>query len=200
MTRNFLLSMLLLWLISALTACSRSPRVNFYTLESGVITESAANSTNNQGVIIGPVTLPDLVDRPQIVLRVAANQVEILEEQRWAEPLKSGIPRFIADDLGGMIGSDRVYSYLQNSSADSDCRVVLDITRFEAVRGEGVTVEAVWSLRRGPGRAVITGYFQQHEPVKAGGYDSVVAAYGRALHVLSCDLLKVLRAEAVVSQ
>jgi hypothetical protein len=149
-------------------------------------------------VAVGPVTLPEVVDRPQLVVRVSANRVEILESHRWAEPLKSEIPRLIAENLGRLLGSSRVSSYLQHAGVDADYRVLVDIQRFESSPGEAVTVEAVWSLRRAAGGAPKTGRSLVREPVNAVGYDPLVAAYGRALLAVSRDLAEAIRAETAL--
>jgi uncharacterized lipoprotein YmbA len=148
--------------------------------------------------MVGPVTLPEVVDRPQLVLRVATNRVDILESHRWAEPLKSEIARLIAENLGQLLGSSRVSSYFQNTGSDADYRVLVDIQRFELSPGEAVTVEAVWSLRRVAGGALKTGHSLKREPVGAEGYDQMVAAYGRALLAVSRDLAQEIRAEAAI--
>ena len=147
-------------------------------------------------IVVGPVTLPELVDRPQLVVRVAANRVAILESQRWAEPLNSEIPRVIAEDLGRLLGSSRVSSYLQHSGPAADFRVLLDIERFEASPGEAVSVEAGWSLHRGAAGTPETGRIRVREPVRGEGYDALVAAYGRALLAVSADLARAIQADA----
>jgi uncharacterized lipoprotein YmbA len=198
MRYSFVIGMLAVCLAVVTTGCSRSPRVTFYTLEPAAQVEPAAVATAVPAIAIGPVTLPELVDRPQFVVRVAANRVDVLETQRWAEPLKSEIPRLIAENLNRLLGSSRVSSYLQHAGADADYRVLLDIQRFESSPGEAVTIEAVWSLRRAAGGAPKTGHSLVREPVAAAGYDPLVAAYGRALLAVSRDLAKVIRDEAVV--
>ena len=182
-------------LAGALAGCSRSPRVTFYTLEPGAKVEAAA-ATALPAVSVGPVTLPEVVDRPQLVVRAAANRVEILETHRWAEPLKSGIPRLIAENLRRLLRSDRVSSYPQHAGTDADYRVLVDVQRFESSPGEAVTVEAVWSLRRAAGGAPKTGRSLVREPVDAVGYDPIVAAYGRALLAVSRDLAGAIQADA----
>lgn len=179
----------------AAAACSRSPRVTFYTLEPGAQAETTAAATTIPAVSVGPITLPEVVDRPQLVVRVAANRVEILETHRWAEPLKSDIPRLIAENMRRLLGSSRVSSHLQHAGADADLRVLVDIQRFESLPGEAVTVEAVWSIRRATGGGQITGRSLVREPVDAMGYDPMVAAYGRAIHAVSRDLAGAIRAE-----
>jgi uncharacterized protein len=198
MIRSFAISILVICLAVALAGCSRSPRVTFYTLEPGARFETAAAATAAPSVAVGPVTLPEVVDRPQLVVRVAANRVDILETHRWAEPLKSEISRLIAENLGRLLGSSRVSSYLQHAGADADYRVLVDIQRFESSPGEAVTVEAVWSLRRAAGGAPKTGRSLVREPVGAEGYEPLVAAYGRALLAVSRDLAAAIRAEAAV--
>lgn len=178
-----------------LTACSRSPRVTFYTLEPATRVETAAIVTAAPAVSVGPVTLPEVVDRPQLVVRVAANRVEILESHRWAEPLKSEIPRLIAENLRSLLGTSRVSSHLQNAGLAADYRVLVDIQRFESSPGEAVIVEAGWSLRRATGGTPKNGRSLVREPVDAIGYDPLVAAYGRALLAVSRDLAEAIRAE-----
>lgn len=196
MMRTLAVWMVTVCLAFAAAACSRSPRVTFYTLEPGAQAENAAAATAVPAVSVGPVTLPEVVDRPQLVVRVAANRVEILETHRWAEPLKSEIPRLIAENLRRLLGSSRVSSHLQHAGADTDLRVLVDILRFESSPGEAVTVEAVWSLRRATGGGQKTGRSLVREPVDAIGYDPMVAAYGRALHAVSRDLAGAIRAES----
>lgn len=193
------------WIVSvflavALAGCSRSPRVTFYTLEPAARVESATSATAGPSVAVGPITLPEVVDRPQLVLRAAANRVEILEAHRWGEPLKSEIPRLIAENLRRLLGSARVSSYLQHAGVDADYRLLLDIQRFESSPGEAVTVEVLWSLRRAAGGASKTGRSLVREPVDAVGYDPMVAAYGRALLAVSRDLEGAIRAETVLGK
>ena len=179
----------------ALAGCSRSPRVTFYTLEPAAQSETAAAATAFPTIAVGPVSLPELVDRPQLVLRVAPNRVEILETQRWAEPLKSEIPRLIAENLRRLLGSSRVSTYLQHTGTDADYRVLVDIQRFESTPGEAVTVEAAWSLQRAGGGTSKAGRSLVREPVGAEGYDPLVAAYSRALLAVSADLARAIRSE-----
>lgn len=179
-------------------SCSRSPRVTFYTLEPAAQIETLAPVTADPAVAVGPVTLPEVVDRPQLVVRVGANRVEILESHRWAEPLTSEIPRLMAENLRRLLRSDRVSSYYQHAGVDADYRVLVDIQRFESSPGEGVTIEAVWSLRRTAGGASKTGRSLVREPVDAVGYDPLVAAYGRALLAVSRDLAEAIRGETAL--
>jgi uncharacterized protein len=141
-----------------------------------------------------------VVDRPQLVVQVAANRVDILESHRWAEPLKSEMPSLIAQNLGRMLGSDRVSSYRQNASADADFRVLLDVVRFESAPGDAVTVETNWSLRRTLGGAARTGHSLVREKVDGAGYDPLAAAFSRALARICGDIAGAIRAEVAITK
>ena len=199
MMRNLVIGTAAICLATVLAGCSRSPRVNFYTLAPGARAEVAASGKAFPAVTVGPVTLPETVDRPQLVVRAAANRVDILESQRWAEPLKSEIPRIIAQNLGLLLGSDRVSTYRQHAGAEADYRVLLDIVRFDSAPGEAVTIESIWSVRRADDRAPRTGHTLVREKVDGPGYDALVAACSRALAGLSGDLAKAIRAEEVAA-
>jgi hypothetical protein len=168
--------------------------VTFYTLNAAASPEATAPAMGS--VAIGPVTLPDLLDRPQLVVRTSTNQVDILEIHRWAAPLKSEIPRIIAADLVLLLNQSQISTYPQNAGQDADYRIQVDIQRFEMSTGEGVALDALWSVRRvanGPPR---TGRSVVSEPAVAAGYDGLVAAQSRALAAVCRDLAQALRAEA----
>jgi uncharacterized lipoprotein YmbA len=193
MMRRFPTAMTILCLTAALLAgCSRSPRVTFYTLSATASSEAAAPAAVS--VAVGPVTLPSLVDQPQLVVRTSLNQVDILEIHRWAEPLKSGITRIIAADLAVLLPQARVSSYPQNAGLDADYRVQVDIQGLEMTAGKGVDLDALWSVRHTGEGAPKTGRSVVSEPVSAAGYDALVAAQSRALAVVSRDLAQALRA------
>jgi uncharacterized lipoprotein YmbA len=178
-----------------LAGCS-SPRVTFYTLNPVVIPEAGAPAATLDSVIIAPLVLPDLYDQPQLVVRVAANRVEILETHRWAAPLKSEIPRILAENLAVLLKPARVATYPQNSGLDAEYRVQIDIQRYEMTAGQGVALDALWSVRRTAGGSAKSGRSVVSEPVAAAGYDSLVAAQSRALGTVSRDLAQAMRALA----
>jgi hypothetical protein len=181
--------------VALLAGCSRSPRVAFYTLNAAATAGAAAPAIDS--VAIGPITIPEVLDQPLLVVRTAANRVDILEIHRWAAPLRSEIPRIIAEDLTILLKPARVSTYPQNAGMDADYRILVDIQRFEMTAGEMVALDALWSVRRTGGDAQKkTGRTVVNEPAGAAGYDALVAAQSRALAAVSRDLAQALRAEA----
>jgi hypothetical protein len=68
---------------------------NYYVL-SGPEGAAPADSTGALAIYVGPVSVPESVDRSAMVLQNSANQVDLSDEHRWAEPVKTAIPRVIA--------------------------------------------------------------------------------------------------------
>lgn len=182
-------------LAALLAACASSPTTHFYTMSAAADGSGAAGSVVEvaYSVAVGPVTLPELVDRPQMVVRVATNQVKIVETHRWAQPLGSEIAHVVADDLGKLLRNARVSSHVENASANADYRVLLDVQRLDAALGDAVTIDVQWELRsRADGKRHI-GRSHVRQVVGGQGYDSLVAAHADVLESVSRDIAQAIQ-------
>jgi uncharacterized lipoprotein YmbA len=176
-------SVLAVALCFALSACGSSPTERFFTLASPTVPLPQAADFL---VVVGPITIPEIVDRPQIVVRTGSEQVEIAEQARWAAPLKSQIPRVVADELTRVLKGARTATSSERTSGTPDYRVVIDIPRFESSLQDGATVQASWTVQAADGSSS-GGQSVVKEPAQ-GNYDSLVAAHRQALARLSRDI------------
>ena len=177
--------------------CASAPS-HFYTLNSTATGDGAPAA--HCAVLVGPVSVPALVDRPQFTVQIATNRAEIDEFNRWAAPLSENIARVITGDLVVLLGTPRVAT-APLANFDAAYRVTIDIQRFESVRSEAkkneaVLVEAVWVVRGPTGGAARSGRTVAHEPAPGEGYAALAAAHSRALAKLSGDIAVAIRAEA----
>lgn len=175
---------------SVLLGCAASPKVSFYTLPAPPYPEARGT----QDILLGPVTLPEIVDRPQLVIRAAGNQVEIIDTSRWAQPLKGETARVLAANLAGDLGTLRVFLPGQGMTFDPDIRVAVDILRFDSRPGSDATLEALWTVRRKEGGTPLSGRSVVREAVQGDGFDPLLAAHGRALARISHDIAEAIRA------
>ena len=189
----------LLLLASALLGACKSPPTNFYTLSpDGSL--SSTGASRPIAVVVGPVTIPDVVDRPQIVTQIGNNEVELNEFDRWAQPLNSGVGRAIAADLGTLLNSQQVSVFDAARDPAVVWHVRIDVMRFESAPGRDVTVDVIWAVRPpGKGRAV-TGRSVAHETVTGPGIEPLVAAHDRALASVSRDIAAAVQANPSVTQ
>jgi uncharacterized lipoprotein YmbA len=177
-------------LLSALllvTGCGTPPQERFFTLASEPPSPASFNSASAAFVVmVGPVTIPDVVDRPQLVLRTSPSRVEIAEQARWAAPLKNEIARVVAEHLAQLLPGSRTATSAERAAGTPDYRVLIDVQRFESTPQEGATVQASWTVQTRDGSA-LNGRSLVSEPAGAG-YDALVAAHSRALATVSRDI------------
>ena len=179
-----------LTLITFVAGCASTPS-RFYSLSAAA--EPTAPSSN-LSIAVGPVSVPAVVDRPQIVVNVGPNQVRLEEFNRWAAPLQNNIARVVADNLVLMLGSPRVTFAVQTLSAEADYRAAVEVQSFQSAPGEAAMLDAVWNVRRTKDGKAETGRTTVRETVQEKGYDALAAAHSRALARLSQDIATAVRA------
>jgi uncharacterized lipoprotein YmbA len=174
-----------LTLITFVAGCASTPASRFYTLSAA---SGPAAPSSNFSIAVGPVTVPAVVDRPQIVVDMGPNQVRLEDFNRWAAPLQNNIARVVADNLVLMLGTPRVTLAVQTLSAEADYRAAVDVQSFQSAPGEAALLDAVWTVRRSKDGKSETGRTTAREPVREKGYDALAAAHSRALARLSQDI------------
>ncbi|MBE0603058.1 MAG: membrane integrity-associated transporter subunit PqiC [Deltaproteobacteria bacterium] len=189
MMRRLAAHVLLFSLAVAGAGCA-SPRSSFYTLSPSAKPEAASAGYS---VAVGPVSVPEIVDRPQIVVRSGPNQVSIDEFNRWASPLPEEIGRAVAGNLGSALGTAQVSVYPGPTSSGARYRVVIDVMSFDSAPGESATLDAAWVVRSAKDGPPRTGRTMASEAVPENGYPALVAAHGRALGKLSADIAGAIR-------
>jgi uncharacterized lipoprotein YmbA len=178
---------------ASLAGCGTTAPARYYTLDSTAA--PLGTSLANASVMVGPVTVPASVDRPEMVVRIAPNRVEVDEFNRWDAPLEDSIARAVAGDLAAQLGSpDVTTAPLANFSPDY--RVIINVQRFESAPGKSALVEAVWTVRSAATGDVRSGRTVAHETVQGGGYEALAAAHSQALATVSTDIAAAIRSEA----
>ena len=184
-------------LLLTLSGCASTPNSNFYLLE------SLSGSRAPEGEVpldqpipigLGPVTLPDYLDRPQIVTRTNQNTVLLAEFDRWAEPLSSNVSRTMAENLIYLLHNDNVVPYPWPGSIEVTYQVVVDVYRFDGIQGEKVWLDVQWSVRDKKGKNVLMLKRSTFvEPANGPSFGALVAAQSRALENLSREIASALQ-------
>ena len=181
----------------ALAACGTTAAARFYTLSSTATTATNATAAgapaSSVTVVVGPVSIPAGVDRPEFVTTASSNSVQVNAFNRWAEPLNDGIARTVAGDLAALLGGATV-AVAPLANFAPNYRVSLRVQRFESTLNESVLVEAVWVVRKEPDGPAHSGHTLARETVSGGGFDALTAAHSRALATVSADIAAAIRA------
>lgn len=174
-----------------IAGCVSTPEARFFTLNA---TMSRAAESSSLSVVVGPVSVPAAVDRPQIVVTTSPNQVRVDDFNRWASPLQSNISRVVADNLVSILGTPRVTVFPQTLGASADYQAAVEVQSFGSALGEAATLDAVWTVRRVKDGKLQVGRTTVREPASERGYDALAAAHSRAVARLSQDIAGALRA------
>ncbi|MBL8484322.1 MAG: membrane integrity-associated transporter subunit PqiC [Rhodocyclaceae bacterium] len=172
------------------TACTTaSPPVEYYRLADPELTPGPKSTLS---AVIGPVSLPEAVDRTQMVLFVVPDRVAISDTRRWAAPLKSEVPRVLAGAVARLLGGARVAVSGQAGAALADYRVAVDFRRFDGIAGQGVVLEAGWNLQAQDGRVLDSGGGEYRTENPQLGYADLPAALSGALAQLAREIAAAL--------
>lgn len=181
------LAAVLIALSAILTGCGQSERSRLYTLSDLSESETIVSSSARLTVGVGPVTLPQYLDRPQIVVRQSANRLELAEFDRWAESLTDTVPRILTENLGALLGSDRVYRHPSSQRRRPDLTVRIALSRFEGTAAGSALLVGRWEILAGDnaeplasGRAV-----ERRDGATAGDYEAMAAQLSDLLTELS---------------
>lgn len=178
-----------------LTECSRSAPTRFYLLRSTLapdLSQNAAAST--AGIVaVGPVELPEYLNRSQIVSRAdPGTRVGLAEFDRWAEPLAGGIKRVVMEDLAILLPTTRIYGFPPGAEVSANYQVALRVERLDAGPGSAA-LEAWWTIIDAKGATVVPPTrFHSVASVVDKSYDTFVNAESQALAQLSQEVAKKL--------
>jgi len=186
-----------LFLIFLLAACSSTPPTRFYKLNSlpgGQQENPAALLGMDIAIGVGPVELPEFLDRPQIVTRKSQNQVEIAEFHRWAASFPRDFSRVLAKNISTLLPTDRVAVYPWEDSFSPTYQVKLDVEQFDGQLGEQVFLRVIWSLvGQEEMKELVVRKTLIEEPVLTNDYEGLVAAQSNALATLSREIVEEIR-------
>jgi uncharacterized protein len=128
----------------AITACSTTPPSTHYLLTANVKEFPAARSP---ALGIGPIEVPEYLNRNTIVYRGEDNELKIAQQSRWSEPLEDGISRVVSLNLAGLVGTESVRSFPWHPKRPPDYGVKIRILRMDATDSEAILV-AEWVIYR----------------------------------------------------
>jgi hypothetical protein len=185
----------LLSLVIIIPVCGclgRSQPTRFYLLQSisGIPAEkTAAGKSDGLRIGVGPLTIPEYVDRPQIVTLVGPHELDLADFDQWAEPLKESVPRILGENLSALLATQHIYVYPWPGSTPLDYQIEITVTRFDAARDGKVVLNARWTILAGNGKEILARKNSVITQESGGpGYDALVAAESQLLETLSREI------------
>jgi uncharacterized lipoprotein YmbA len=165
-------------MLIVLAACSTTaPRVRLHTLmpsELGTAGPVAATIP----VVLEPIQVPVQVDQAQWLVRLPDGSLAVLEQERWASPLRDELREALLEQLAAGYGAVEARSAVAGSG--TPVRISLDVRRFDSLPGGEARIEGSWTLGSGAGAPVVHCEWLIREAAP-GPVDTLAAAHQRAV-------------------
>ncbi len=176
--------------------CFGSAVTRYYMLSSvaPATATSVETSPASRVIAVGPVSIPDYVDRPQIVVREGANQVRLAGFHNWAGSLSDMVGRVLLEDLSAQMPDDHVLPFPQGGASVFDYRVAVQLSQFDVSSAGEAVVGASWRVwDRAGTKTRLTASTTTRAVATGTGYEERVAALSQAIADLAGDIARSLQ-------
>jgi uncharacterized lipoprotein YmbA len=119
-----------------------------------------ADAETNEGLVLGlgPFTMPEHLDRYEMLEFVGTYELRYSATNRWIEPLGGQVRRTLAENLEAILRPDAVFEYPWYATDGVDLQIALE---FDPIRlgGDGVWRGGIdWLMRDSAGAIVDRGH------------------------------------------
>ena len=180
-----------------LSACGSSPPVRYYSLNP-IDTDYQQDPDDAVMLGIGPLSIPDYLNRSQIVTRDVDAQMRLDDFSRWTEPLADSMHRIVSTDVDNLLHGVVVVMYPYDAVVRShlDYRLVGDVNRFDADSSGLVVLEIQWAIVDTEANLLVPTRRNRYQAqmVTSGDFGAMVAAMNDVLSQFSRDVAGRLKA------
>ncbi|PLW82991.1 hypothetical protein CWI75_06040 [Kineobactrum sediminis] len=127
-----------------LAGCASSPSYNYYLLNARVADGVAGDGP---ALGIGPITIPEYLNRTSMVFTRGSNQLRLADYDRWAEPLAEGIQRVLSLNLSAELGSHNIRPHPWARSDVPDYAVQVWLLSLD-IHNQRAELVAEWRVSR----------------------------------------------------
>ena len=153
----------------------------FYSLTS-LSPTATNNSTKRIGV--GPLSIPRLLNRPQIITRKNNTEIDMAEMHQWGGSYKEELMQVMIDNLSTLLKTENIEEYPWKFSFKPHYQVRIDIERFDGQIGKNVILKARWRLLNNNKEILVKRAFIT-TAVTGNSYNHYVKAQSETLAIFS---------------
>ncbi len=168
----------------ALAACS-TPETYYNLSADGPVPGNASGFSLG----VGPIVLPDYIDRGELVFQSEDHRFEVPYERRWAGSLRETATRVLGTNLARRLGTGNLHLYPWEPGTPLRYQVRVEVRQFHAVSAGDAILECAWRVEDSQsGKTVVRQAGNFTEPVRGDGYEAVVGAESRLLSQLAAAI------------
>ena len=196
MTRNSVVVMFLLGLV----ACGSTPLEDHYyslVLAADDVTAPVATDEATTHLIVGPVELPDYLDRRGLAMQIGSNQIQTANHHFWAEPLEEAISKVLVRDIASLANGVTVDRDAGRWTDSGDCRLRIEFDKFHATDRSRVVSSGRYWVSSSDSEAKQE--FAVTQSLSADGHANAVAALRRSLGTLATQIADTIESNSQCS-
>ena len=143
---------------------------------------------------VGPVHLPEYLDRLEIVTRINPNELKLAEFDIWAEPLQVNFTRVLIENISRLLITEPVAVFPWEASPQVDFQIGIELVRLDGDIAGKAFLTAQWSILNSSNKSILFSKKSQYtESVDGTGYSALVAAQSRMIGALSHDIAEAIK-------
>jgi uncharacterized lipoprotein YmbA len=174
-----------------LCGCASEPPKYYvlHSLQSEVPGVKMARAQNDLTIGVGPIKIPEYLDRPQMATRSTPDSLKFAEFDKWAEPLEKDLARVLAENLSILLSTDRVVVFPWAGPMHVLYQVTVDVAQMEYTPDGKVMLVAGWSVLGNEGGELLA--IKRSRiivPVQSTGFEAIASAQSRAVGDMSREI------------
>lgn len=184
----------LVLLLPLLSGCSGpQPTMHFYQLAPTTII-TTTEKLPDLAIGVGPITIPEILKRQEIVVREDGNQYSLADLHRWAGLLEKDLTTVISENIGNLLGTEQVISFPWGSYFEPDYRVIIEILSLTGNPGTQATLRAGWTIIDRSGKQMLVRKISEYQqPSSDDSFNSLVEAENQTIALLCQEISSALR-------
>lgn len=188
--------LLLILVVSLLSACQQSPRKNYYLLSVPAAEQESAPKDITTLIGIGPVEVAEYLNRLHMVYQREDGRLVMAENDYWAEPLSKGITRALTLNLTQSDSARSIVSFPWRQ--DSKPRYSLRVRIYSLDRaGDQAKINATWELIDNSQKQTLQRQHFIRSVAAPAGAQALAQAYSQLIAELAAEMDKALRDESL---
>jgi uncharacterized protein len=173
--------------IGLLCACASSRPDHFYILSARP--PAAQPPSTSTTLVALKVTLPSLVDRPELILNTSGDGVAVLEHERWGAPLADLVVQTLGQDIERRRGDLLVGAQGASPLDGAPIKIIVDVVQMTARQGDRVSIETHWRIVDARKPAALVGNEAFSAPLAQNDYGAIARALSDCLGQLADRLI-----------
>jgi len=176
-----------------LSACGTTPPSSHYRLTAS---QALPTTSNGLSLGVGPVNIPEYLNRNGIVRSDGGNSITIADSERWAEPLEDGVTRVVILNLASMLDTQDIRRFPWHPDRAPEIGIKLNILKLDAETSKATLVAEWLVFQVNDDQPVARRLTRHEEPLPGAGTSSgavIAAAYSTLLLELSTDIATEVR-------